>query len=148
MIQLAAINENNFHECIELKVGEGQKNFVAENTYSLAQAWLHQDVARPFAIYSDDTMVGFVMLAYDEAERECGIWRFMIDAKYQNKGYGKEAMKVILDYIKENPVFDEIDLSYEPENIVADKLYRGFGFLPTGEIDDGEIVMNLKIMHD
>jgi len=145
MIQLREINEDNFRECVNLKVNDNQTNFVATNVMSLAQAWLHYSIARPFAIYSDDVMVGFLMLDYSEAEKECGIWRFMIDEKYQNRGFGKEAMRVILDYIKSNPVFESVNLSYEPENVVADKLYRGFGFSPTGEIDYGEIVMKLQV---
>ena len=145
MIKLTEINDENFHTCLDLKVKPEQKDFVAENVYSLAQAWLYQSFARPFLLCNDDTAVGFVMIDYSEDDGECGIWRFMIDEKYQNMGYGKEAMRVILAYIKENPAFKSIFLSYEPENHIADKLYRSFGFLPTGEIDDGEIVMELKL---
>lgn len=145
MIQLREVDENNFYECINLKVKDEQNKYVAKNTYSLAQAWLYYSVTRPFAIYYNDTMVGFVMLEYDEVEKECGIWRFMIDERYQNKGYGKEAMEAVLKYIKSNPVFELIYLSFKPENIIAEKLYRNFGFVPTGEIDDGEIVMILKL---
>ena len=146
MILLKEINEDNFDACLALEVEESQKNFVASNVYSLAQAWLYPENARPFAIYNDDIMVGFLMLDYDEAEKECGIWRFMIDKGYQNKGYGKEAMKTVLEYIKSNPIFETIHLSTVPDNDIAIKLYKNFGFLPTGEVDDdGEIIMVLNI---
>jgi len=145
MIKLIEItNDNMFHECIGLKVTDEQDRFVASNIYSLAQAWLYSKIARPFCIYNDDVMVGFVMLGYDESEKKCEIWRFMIDAKHQNKGYGKEAMRVVLEYIKSNPVFSKIYLTVNPDNDVAVKLYESFGFFATGEMVYDEIVMVLK----
>jgi diamine N-acetyltransferase len=147
MINLKPVTWDNFHAVEKLKVKDEQKNFVAENLYSLAQAWLEYDTTRPFAIYADDVLVGFVMLEYDEDEGECGIWRFMIGENHQGKGYGKEAMNVIMDYIKSNPAFKVVHLMLEPENEVAIKLYKSFGFEFTGEVDedDGEMEMALKI---
>ena len=58
------------------------------------------------------------------------IWRFMIDKKYQKKGYGREAMRLALDFIRTFPCgeADYCWLSYEPGNEVARKLYASFGF--------------------
>ena len=44
--------------------------------------------------------------------------RFMIDKEYQNKGYGKEAMKLALDFIRTFPCGEAryCWLSYNPEN--------------------------------
>lgn len=54
----------------------------------------------------------------------------MIDKKYQGKGYGKEAMKLALDFTHTFPCGNAnyCWLSYNPENEVARKLYRSFGF--------------------
>lgn len=145
MITLRAITEANFDECLRLGIHEHQRGFVATNVKSLAQAWLCPDVARPFAIYHGEEMVGFVMLDEHKAEKECGIWRFMIDKDHQGKGYGRAAMECVLRHIRENPAFERVCLSFEPENEVAEKLYRSFGFAPTGEIDEGEIVMELRL---
>ena len=43
---------------------------MASNAYSLAEAWLYKDAGDvyPFAIYNDDTPVGFMMLDEDQAE--------------------------------------------------------------------------------
>lgn len=139
MVELRPITEDNFHPVINLSVHSSQKEFVANNTYSLAQAWLYEH-ARPFAIYSDNELVGFCMLDVNKRENSYGLWRFMIDEKHQQKGCGRAAMELILEYLAAEGA-KEITLSYEPENTVADKLYRSFGFLPTGEIEDGEIVM-------
>ena len=34
---------------------------------------------------------------------------------------------------------------YEPENVAVKKMYESLGFVETGEIDDGELVMRLKL---
>ena len=145
MVRLRGINEKNFDECINLKIKDSQKGFVADNVFSLAQAWLHRDMARPFAVYDDDTMVGFIMFDYNESDAECGIWRFMIDERYQGSGRGKAAMAAALEYIRKNPAFKKARLSYAPANAVAEKLYLSFGFLPTGVVADGEIEMTLEL---
>jgi diamine N-acetyltransferase len=158
MIELRKITEDSFNECIGLQIKEEQKGFVAANIKSLAQAWIafdnHQCIPIAFAIYHDDTMVGFVMIAYfkydankpDESEIYT-VWRFMIDKAYQGKGFGKSAMAKVLDYIKAYPCGQatKVVLSYEPENTVAKALYASFGFKETGEICDGEIVAKLAL---
>ncbi len=65
------------------------------------------------------------------------IWRFMIDGRHQKKGYGQEAMRLALDYIRTFPCGKAgcCWLSYEPENEVARKLYRSFGFEETDRPD-------------
>ena len=147
MIQLREIKEDNFRDCIRLNVSEHQKNFVASNVYSIAQAYIHYGSAFPYGIYQDDQMVGFVMLGHNKEDQEFWLWRFMIDEKFQNQGFGTEAVKLALDKFHEMNA-PEVYLSYEPENHIADALYRKFGWLPTGKIEDGEIVMLLKFKEE
>lgn len=71
----------------------------------------------------------------------------MIDKNYQNKGYGKEAVRLALELIKTFPCgkADFCWLSYEPENEIASRLYHSFGFAETGEMDGDEIIAVLKL---
>jgi hypothetical protein len=55
MIELKEIKEENFRECIRLNVSESQKNFVASNVYSIAQAYIHYGSAFPYGIYQDES---------------------------------------------------------------------------------------------
>lgn len=142
-IELRQIDKQNFEECVKLSVREEQKYFVATNTRSLAQAWLHHDVARPFAIYADGAMVGFAMLAWEESCGDCYLWRFMIDQRHQRMGYGKAAMRALIDMVKACPAYKSMSLSVELENAVAEALYTSFGFARTGKIEDGEAVMRM-----
>jgi diamine N-acetyltransferase len=144
MIQLKEIKEENFRDCIRLNVSENQKNFVAPNVYSIAQAYIHYGSAFPYGIYHNDQMVGFVMLGHNKDDHEFWLWRFMIDEKFQNQGFGSEAVKLVLEKFHEMNA-PEVYLSYEPENHIADALYRKFGWQPTGKIEEGEIVMLLTL---
>ena len=149
-ITLEKITYKNYIKVIwGLKVSKKQKNFVASNMCSLAEAYVaitNGGVALPFAIYKGKKPIGFLMIGYganeddfngedpafiEMAKKSYCLWRFMIDKRYQRKGYGRRAMEVALDYIKSFPCgkADTCWLSYEPENEVAKKLYASFGFI-------------------
>ena len=159
MIHLEKLNYEHFDDVFELEVKEEQYPFVADNCFSVAEAYVtlvNGGKVFPFAIYNDDTLVGFIQLAYGETADQDGVsvekdnyqvWRFMIDKKYQGKGYGKEALKLAIEFIKTFPCgkADLCWISYEPENIVAKKLYASFGFVETGEMCDDEVVAVLKL---
>lgn len=66
MIELRAISEDNFRECLLLRASVENEDFVDPVTYSLAEAWVYYQDTRPFAIYSDDTIVGFVSMYVGE----------------------------------------------------------------------------------
>ena len=93
MIKLEKVTEKTFKKILSLKVTKEQEAYVSSNLVSLAQAWLYYEHARPLAILLDEEPIGFMMLDWDEEERTVGIWRMMIDAQYQGKGYGKKACK-------------------------------------------------------
>jgi len=149
MIRLQEITEANFSECINLKVSEEQQTFVASNVKSLAQAWLYPNNARPFSIYDDETMVGFLMVDIDfhwhGDKNTAYLWRLMIDEKHQGKGYGKAAVQLAIKYLEENTNPDKIKTAYVPSNESAKRLYESLGFIVNGEVDDGEIVMELNL---
>lgn len=144
MITFREITPENWRECIKLSVAESQKEFVAPNVYSLAQAKVYPSY-KPLAIYHDDEMVGFTMYGVDPDDNEMGISRLMIDQRYQGKGYGRAAMVQLLEMIRQETSCYAIYLSFEPENKNAEALYMSLGFEHTGEIEDGELVMKLTL---
>ncbi len=83
MVELREIDQTNFEDVIKLSVSKHQETFVSTSIYSLAQAWLYQKTAYPFAIYADNVLVGFVMLGYYEARYKAGFVTFM------EKDFGK-----------------------------------------------------------
>ncbi len=160
MIRLEAISGKNVWDILKLRVGEAQKSFVAPNDVSIIEAYIaitHHGHAFPFGIYDGDTPVGFCMIGFgtdDEwedapaiARNSYNLWRFMIGERYQGKGYGREAMKRVLEFIASEPCgpAEYCWLSYEPGNAAAKALYQSFGFRETGEQDGDEIIAALKL---
>ena len=145
MVELREITKENYLECLNLKTDDSQKNFVSPNTHSLAQAWVFYKTAFPFAIYADGVMVGFIMLGYYEAKGYYTLWKLMIDKKYQHKGYGRQALKLGIDYLIKRFDVKEIYTAYYSSNTVAKHLYESFGFRETGEVDGSEVGMKLVI---
>lgn len=146
MIHFRAITEENFGAVIRMTRPEGE-GFVASNAYSLAQAWLYRDAGDvfPFAIYSDDEPVGFMLLDEDAEERCLAIWRIMFPVEHQCKGYGTQAISRVIQLARESGKYDEMVIDYVPENKIAEHVYRKLGFEPTGEISSGEIVLKLRL---
>ena len=162
MIHLEKVTYKNEEEVLDLNIFKEQYPFVADNSESLADAYIAITTegcfAYPFAIYNDETLVGFLMIGYnvsaidDEIESETFnnnylFWRFMIDKRYQKNGYGREAMRLAIEFVKSFPSgkAEYLVTSYNPENEVAKKLYSSFGFEENGEVDDGEVVALLKL---
>lgn len=145
MVELRKITKENYEECLNLNIAESQKDFVSSTAHSLAQAYIYYDTAFPFAIYANDTMVGFIMLGYYEVGGYYTLWKFMIDEKYQNKGYGKKALKLGIDYLVNRFKVKEVYTAYYITNRIARNLYASVGFCETGEIDGKQIGMKLIV---
>lgn len=160
MVHLEKINGENIWDILKLRVSESQKNFVASNEISILEAYAaiaSNGYAFPFGIFDGDAPVGFVMVGYDKddcwkdapaiAEGNYNLWRLMIDESCQNRGYGRQAVELALNFIRTYPCgkANFCWLSYEPENTVAKSLYASFGFVETGEKDGEEQIAVLKL---
>lgn len=66
----------------------------------------------------------------------------------QQKGYGRAAMEQLIARLSAHEDCQGIDISYEPENHVAQSFYASLGFRETGEIDDGEVVALLSLSRE
>ena len=151
MIHLEPITAANWQTAIDLKVRAEQEHFVAPNVYSIAESqFLHHEgdgtlwKYTPLGIYNDNDMVGFTMYCWEQTRgAQSFISRVMLDANHQGKGFGKATMQVLLAHIQASagPNANEIVISYVPANEIARKLYAGFGFVETGEVDgEGEVL--------
>ena len=168
MIELKEITYENVGKILKLKVSKDQEDFVASNSYSLAQAYCSLKGDKyPFtalAIVNGGEVVGFLMYEYcpilaerdevDEDDEEYfqdepyyHLFRYMIGEEYQDKGYGRVAMEKLIDHMKERPQgsADAIYICYCPPNTVAKKFYDSFGLADTGQVVDGEYITRLAI---
>ena len=133
MINLREITSKNLKSIIDLNVKEDQKDYVALNSVSIAQG--HYSKSAWFkGIFNDDRPVGFVMLDLIEEENKCFLWRFMIDGKYQGKGFGKIALTQVIDFVRSLNLYTYIATSYVPAENSAGGFYKNFGFIESEEI--------------
>ena len=144
MIHLEPVTRDNIEELMGLAVRKDQETFVSSVAESLAQAYVYSDNAYPFGVYEDDTLVGFIMMGYYEAKHYYTLWKFLIDQRYQNKGYGRQALELGLAYIRGKFNSPDIYTGVAPGNTVAKDLYRSVGFEDTGLIECGMEEMKLS----
>lgn len=144
VVTLREVTQETLFDILRLNVAPAQEGFVAPNSISIAEAHFSKH-AWFRAIYADETPVGFMML-HDEPEKpKYYLWRFMIDARYQKLGFGRQAMQRIIEHVKTRPNASELLLSYVPEEGGPRDFYASFGFEHTGNEDDGELEMVLKL---
>ncbi len=152
-IHLEKVTDDNVDAIVKLRVSKEQRKFVATNNWSLIDAYLSLAEGKPvfpFGIYNGKTLVGFIMISYytdwSGYEREAWlnseayqfyqgkpyyyVWRFMIGKRFQGRGYGREALRLALEFIRTFPCGEAeyCVLSYEPANEAAKRFYGSFGF--------------------
>ena len=151
-ITLKKISNINLMSILQLNVKPEQKNLVAPNAISISQAYFNKD-AWFRAIYADNIPVGFVMISDTSLKSKSNpnhrpsyfLWRFMIDARYQGSGYGKEAMKLIINHVKNRPKAKEFFLSHSKSDRNAGEFYKKLGFEYNGQEIGDELVMRLNL---
>lgn len=141
-VSLVEIDKSNLEAVLSLKVAPAQNRLVAPVAVSIAEA--HFEPRAWFrAIYANAEPVGFVMLYEDDGHHY--VWRLLIDTHHQGKGYGAQAMHLIIERARRAPGVGRVLLSYADRKGNAGPFYRRLGFRETGEIEDDEVVMELVL---
>jgi diamine N-acetyltransferase len=150
IVTLREITAETVRDVIRLSVRQDQTQFVATNAISLAQA-LFAPEAWYRAIYEGESPAGFVMLS-DESllpvppeVPKIGVWRFMVDQNFQNKGIGKASLLQVIEHVRAKGVCKELELSYVPGPGCPEPFYRSLGFVSTGRLDGVEVVLALPL---
>jgi diamine N-acetyltransferase len=143
-ITLREITKETVNDILRLKVADNQTRFVSTNAVSIAQAYFEPKVWFR-AVYADETPVGFIMLYDDPDTPEYHLFRFMIDAAHQGKGYGKQAILRLVEHVRTRPGARELVVSYMLGEGSPEWFYRKLGFVPTGEEEEGEFIARLPL---
>ncbi|SET53117.1 diamine N-acetyltransferase [Salinibacillus kushneri] len=132
-VKLVELNENNWYECCKLEVSKEQDTFIEPNAVSIAQSKF-EPALRPFAIYDQNQVVGFLMYSTEKEELD-GYWvyRIMVDKRFQGKGIGKAATELMLAEMVHLPNMNRIVVGYHSENKNAHALYESLGFIDYGD---------------
>ncbi|MDD3429360.1 MAG: GNAT family N-acetyltransferase [Oscillospiraceae bacterium] len=146
-VTLKKIDQTNFAACFNLQLREEQAQFVSHPIRSLAQAYVYYNQCTPLGIYANAELVGYVMVIYDYEEATYNMWHLMIDSRQQGKGYGKQALQCVMEYIATKPFGNSniVLITCAPQNTIAAHLYNAYGFVPTGRRDEEEIELSFTI---
>ena len=143
MIHLVDIDPGNWR--LGLRVADSQKNYVSDSYAMLARAYAYREQrSRAFVIYDNETPVGMGMY-HDCPDLDAfDLSQLFIDERYQGKGYGKAATKLVLDAMKQDGKYCKAILCYIECNAAAKNLYESFGFVEIDR-DEDEIIMELTL---
>ncbi|MFK0259022.1 GNAT family N-acetyltransferase [Streptomyces sp. NPDC090445] len=147
VLRLEPVTADNFDAVCAVRVRPDQEHLVSPVVKSLAEAYVHGQVAWPRAVVDGDTVVGFVMAFVDIAwdpERDpsdirSGIWRLNVDAAHQAKGYGRFAIEAVTDELRRRGA-SRVFVTWEPGPGTPEPFYRSLGFRLTGETSGGQTV--------
>ena len=145
MVELREIIEDNYEAVLALRVSPAQEAFVPTVTQALAQAWVYRETAYPFAVYADGVPVGFIMLGYYAVRDQYTVWKFLIDEKFQRCGYGREALRLAVRWLRETFRVQEVYLGCAHGTHAAERLYAACGFERTGLETETGFEMRLKL---
>jgi len=141
-VVLKPVDRDNWRTMVRLNLRPGQERFVSSPSLSLCRAYVRVYGDRyeylPMVISDADTIVGYATLICDPASLD-DYWidDIMIDATHQGRGYGRAAMKLLLEMIpKRYPRCRTIKLTCFRDNENAAALYESLGFEATGETDE------------
>jgi len=144
MIHLEPITPDNWR--LGLRVRDDQRAFVSDSAGILARAYAYRDSrSQAFVIYADELPVGMAMYHdWDEAAAY-DFSQLFIDQRYQRRGFGLEAARLILEKMRQDGRYDRVCLCYIDGDDGVKNLYEKLGFRHTGEAWEDEITMEMRL---
>jgi diamine N-acetyltransferase len=150
MIALRPIDDSNREAVEALGVSPGQQRFVSNAADSIREA-AGQPHGRAlyWAVYADETPVGFVMISDDVGGPGYFpqyLWKLFIDERYQGRGYGTATLDLIAEYFRRRPKVEIMRTSCGQGEGGPLGFYERYGFQQTGEIVfDNEILLQYTL---
>jgi diamine N-acetyltransferase len=142
-VELREITSETVRQVTALAVAPDQEGYVASNAISIAEAYF-EPKAWFRAIAAGDELVGFAMVYRDPTAGEFYVWRFMIDAGHQGKGYGRRAVELLVEEARRDGA-EKVTLSVVPGDRSALGFYEQIGFVETGAVHGKEIELALPL---
>jgi diamine N-acetyltransferase len=154
-VTLREITDDNRVAVLELAVSPTQTEYVASVQQSFDDAAAAPE-GKPWyrAIYAGEHPVGFVMLSDGIAPADLVdgtllgpyyLWRLLIDAKEQRRGYASVALRLVVDYLRGRPDAEVLLTSCVPGDETPIPFYEKQGFRATGVVHEGEHVLELTL---
>ena len=137
-MRLISVTEDNWMDLASLSVKEEQKKYVAPAIGILARGYVYRDCnAKIYAFENDGVIVGTALVReFTDEPLGYDLQQFMIDEKYQGKGYGSRALELILDELRKEGRYDHVELCVKKADAEAIRLYGKHGFADSGYVDE------------
>ena len=151
MIRLTEITESNFFAARALTVAPEQRGFLDTAEGILARGYLYrQENARVWAIEADGAVIGLALVKDMDEEPSCyDLQQFMLDARYQGRGFGSEALRLILARLQAEGKYGCVEVCVHRNDLPALRLDERAGFADTGYVDpDAPDCLNLMYSFD
>ncbi|MBQ3900645.1 MAG: GNAT family N-acetyltransferase [Clostridia bacterium] len=138
MIKLIEVNDNNWLEVASLSVTEEQKRYLDSPVGILARGYAYRSArARVIGIENDGRVIGVALVKDLDEEPACyDLQQFMIDRRFQGRGYGTEALRAILGELAREHKYDRVEVCVHKNDGAALRVYEKVGFRDTGYVDE------------
>lgn len=121
---------------ILIQLTEEQQKQIS--SFETIQSMIGEPDILAYDIYLDSRCIGFAMLRM-YSKNGVFLWDYAIESKCQNKGYGTEALKCLLKFLKSTLDIKEITTTYIWGNEHAKHIYEKVGFIETDVVDEDDI---------
>lgn len=143
-LHFESVDSGNQREIIELKILKEQEGMVETVEECLDEA-RERPEWNPVGVYDDEILVGFAMYGlFIESKIHEELWldRFLIDRKYQARGYGRAVISKLIRDLYKKYRSEKLYLSVYDGNDIAIDLYKKLAFKFNGRLDiNGEKIM-------
>ena len=138
MLRLTDVTEENWLDVASLSVREDQKDYLAPAVGILARGYVYRRCnGHVFVIENDGAVIGLALVReFTDEPLGYDLQQFMIDQRYQGRGYGALALRLILDELRREGHYDHVEVCVKKEDTPAIRLYKKLGFVDSGYIDE------------
>ena len=137
MLRLGEITEENWLDAAALTVKDEQKGFVAPAAGIIARGYVYRGCGgHVLTVELDGKLIGLALVReFTDEPLGYDLQQFMIDAGYQNKGYGSEALALILDLLRAEGKYPCVEVCVKKADAAALRVYEKAGFTDSGYVD-------------
>ena len=150
------VTEDDVEAVMGLRRGPGQERYLGSMISHFEDAIADAKACpRMWAAKDGEQLVGFVMIsdgipaealaADDDIVGPYFLWRLLIDANHQGRGYGRAAIDAVVAYLRTRPDAEVLLTSCAAGEGSPQPFYLRYGFEKTGEVKWGEDLLRLDL---
>ena len=138
ILKIVEITEDNWLEAASLSVKENQKDFLAPAAGIIARGYVYRNCGgRVYAFENDGVLVGLALVReFTDEPLGYDLQQFMIDRRYQGRGFGSQALQLVLGELRRENHYDHVEVCVKKADAEAIRLYEKHGFADSGYFDE------------